>query len=236
MVFEVVLESNEEIRIAQKYGAKRVELCAALDLGGVTPSAAMIKSAVAISNCEVHAMIRPRSGGFIYTSDEIEIMKNDIVFCKETGCAGVVFGLVTADKQIDFTNTKMLTDFSKSLGLEVTFHRAIDFTGNIHQSVQTLIEIGVTRILTSGGKPSVDEGVEYIKKLHSLYGNKIQIMAGGGVNVSNASKLIDFGLQNIHFNIRKESSFQSNLLMGKEYGIDENKIQKIVALHKSQNS
>lgn len=230
MVFEVVLENNDEILIAQQYGAKRVELCSALDLGGVTPSAAMIKSAVEISDCEVHIMIRPRSGGFIYTSDEIEIMKNDISFCKEAGCDGVVFGLATTNKKIDIPNTKRLTDFAKSLGLEVTFHRAIDFTENINQSVESLIDLGITRILTSGGKTNVDEGVEEIKKLHLLYGDKIQIMAGGGVNIANAAELINFGLQNIHFNIRKESAFQSNLLMGKEYEIDEQKIQKITAL------
>lgn len=227
MVFEVVLENLEEIALAQKYGVKRVELCSALDLGGVTPSHAIIAASVAQTTCEVHVMIRPRSGGFIYSDSEIQVMKNDIATAKNLGCSGVVFGLLS-DKEIDTFNTQLLTDFSKSLSLEVTFHRAVDFTENIFKSVESIVNIGVNRILTSGGSKTVDGGIATIKKLHDIFSPQIQIMAGGGVNTSNIADLLETNIDAIHFNVRKESASQSNKLMGLEYELDEKKIESIV--------
>lgn len=230
MVFEVVLENIEEVMIAEKYGAKRVELCSALDLGGVTPSQAIIESCVSNTNCEVHVMIRPRSGGFIYNNNEIAIMKKDILLCQKVGCKGVVFGVVSEDKNIDIYKTNVLVDYSNTLGLEVTFHRAVDFTDNIFKSVEQLIQLNTTRILTSGTGKTVNEGIETIKQLYNSYQNQIQIMAGGGVNVVNSKALFAIGLDAIHFNIRKEKIIQSNTLMGLEYEIDEEKIKKINSL------
>ncbi len=227
MVLEVVLENLEEVSLAQKYGVKRVELCSGLDLGGITPSHAIIESCVAQTTCEVHVMIRPRSGGFIYNNDEIQVMKKDIAMAYDLGCKGVVFGLLLG-KEIATYNTQLLTDFSKSLNLEVTFHRAIDFTENIFKSVESLVNIGTTRLLTSGGSKTVDGGISTIKKLHENFSPEIQIMAGGGVNTSNISDLLATNIDAIHFNVRKEKAFQSNILMGLEYELDEKKIESIV--------
>lgn len=226
MVLEVVLENLEEIALAEKFGVKRVELCSALDLGGVTPSHSMIASSVLQTTCEVHVMIRPRSGGFIYTDGEVQIMKNDIATAKALGCKGVVFGLLSGN-EIDTYNTQLLTDFSKSLSLEVTFHRAIDFTDNIFKSVERLVDIGTTRLLTSGGSKTVDGGISAIKKLYDNFSPEIQIMAGGGVNTANISDLLATNIDAIHFNVRKESVIQSNVLMGLEYELDEDKIENI---------
>lgn len=234
MNFEVVIDTLDELKVTNNYNIKRVELCTALELGGLTPNLGLIQEVVSKSKAEVHIMIRPRAGGFVYNNEEIEVMKKDIISASNLNCKGVVFGLLTEKNDLDLIKTKQLVSFSKDLGLETTFHRAIDFTNNINESVEWLIEIGLNRILTSGGETDVDKGLTNIKKIFCTYGDLITIMPGGGVNVNNAKFLINNGIRDIHFNIKKIKN-KSDIGMGVEYIIDEEKIQNITSIKKIIN-
>lgn len=231
MNFEVVIETLEELKVTNNYQIKRVELCSALDLGGLTPNLGLIEEVVDQSKAEVHLMIRPRAGDFVYNSDEVQVMKKDIISARNLNCKGVVFGLLNKENELDIKKINPLVQFSKDLGLEITFHRAIDFSKNINKSIEILIECGIDRILTSGGKADVDKGINEIKKIFTTYGEIIKIMPGGGINFQNAKSLIDFGITDIHFNIRKITN-QSNLMMGLKHPIDEEKIENITSIRK----
>ena len=230
MDFEVVLENIEEALLAQQFGVKRVELCAGLDLGGLTPSQGAIETFTSTLNCETHVMIRPRAGGFIYDRHEIDLMQKDISLAAKAGCHGVVFGLVNDKRQIAVNEAAFLNGHAKSLGLETTFHRAIDFTEDIFQSIEQVAEIGFTRILTSGGHNTVDLGLESLQNIYQAYKGQIQLMAGGGIHFGNAKTLIASGIDAIHFNVRKAKAVQSNPLMGTEYELDHAKIREITGI------
>jgi copper homeostasis protein len=229
MNFEVVIDTIEELEVTNCYNIKRVELCSALELGGLTPNLGLIDEVVNKSKSEVHVMIRPRPGGFIYSDDEIVIMKKDIVSVSNLNCKGVVFGLLNQENDLDLKNIKHLVMYSKDLGLETTFHRAIDLTNNINESIELLIEYGIDRFLTSGGEINVEMGKFNINRIFNAYGEKITIMPAGGVNEYNAKYFIKYGLKDIHFNIKKFVE-KSNNNMGQEYTIDEEKIRNITSL------
>lgn len=236
MNFEVVLENLEEANLVNQYNVKRVELCSGLDLGGLTPSHGIIESVVEYSKAEVHLMIRPRGGSFVYNENEINVMLKDILIAQKTNCKGVVFGILNEKHEVNIDKTRRLTHYAKDLGLQVTFHRAIDFTHNYYKSVETLINCQVSRILTSGGASNVDLGKEELVKFFHQFRNEIEIMPGGGVSNINASYFINNGFQDLHFNIRKQKVNSSDSSMGIEYVVDEEKILGITALVNSRNN
>ena len=185
MNIEICTDSVEGAIIAQKYEAKRIELCSALSVGGLTPSIGLIKQCVISSTVEVHVLIRPREGDFKYSMNEVEIIKSDIKMAKKAGAKGVVFGVLTEKNEVSSLNIDLVA-LSKSLDLEVTFHRAFDFVNDFKIAIEKIIEFGVDRLLTSGLQQTAIEGLDVISYLHSNYGGKIQIMAGSGINNSNA--------------------------------------------------
>ncbi len=227
MDFEVVLENVAEASLAARYGAKRIELCGALEVGGITPSVAVIEACSNIA-CELHVMIRPRPGDFVYTEWEIAVMKRDIELAASFGATGVVFGLLNAFGDVDAESTRSLAQKAKQLGLQVTFHRAIDFVPDMVAGIETLIGLGIDRILTSGGKANVDQGWQDVATLHDHFRGRIQVMAGGGVNLENATRLKG-RIDALHFNVRKPRS-TSGLSMGVSYDLDEDKIAAISKL------
>lgn len=169
--------------IAQKAGAHRIEFCSNYNSGGVTPNdndIIEIKKKVSIP---VHVIIRPRGGNFVYTDAEINEMKRSILLCKQSNIDGVVLGVLNTDNTINSSISKELLELAKPM--KVVFHRAIDHVINIEQNIQKLIELKFDGILTSGGKASAIIGIDVLKKLQSAYGNKIQIIAGGGIRSSN---------------------------------------------------
>ena len=129
MNFEICTDSVEGAVAAGKFGAKRIELCSALSVGGLTPSYGLIKQCVEKSTVEVHVIVRHKEGDFNYNDEDVELMKIDIEASKKAGAHGVVFGILDENNEISIKN-KELVIFSKSLGLEVTFHRAFDFVPN----------------------------------------------------------------------------------------------------------
>ncbi len=229
MNIEICTDSLEGALAAEKYSAKRIELCAALSVGGLTPSYGLIKQCVEKSTVEIHVMIRHREGGFNYNGADIEIMKSDIIASKKAGAHGVVFGVLDSDNKVSGLN-KELVSLSKSLDLEVTFHRAFDFVIDYKPAIEKIISFGFDRLLTSGLQPTALQGVAVIAKLQADYGNQIQIMAGSGVNQTNALEIASTGIDNIHFTARKLVGTNTKLSMGDVMVVDEEKVEAIVGL------
>lgn len=227
MIFELCTDSVEGAIAAVKFGAQRIELCSALSVGGLTPSFGLIQQCAKKSNIEVHVMIRHKEGGFNYDLVDVELMTNDIKAAKEAGAHGVVFGILTENNEISKFN-KGLVDLSRSLNLEVTFHRAFDFVPDCERAIVQIIDIGFDRILTSGLQPTAEQGLHVIKKLQADHGSEIQIMAGSGVNASNAVKIAATGINNLHFTARKSLDTSTKLSMGELMITDNDKIKNII--------
>lgn len=228
MKLEACIENVEEALLARASDLHRVELCASLNIGGITPSQGLIEVCNERVNIEIHTMIRPRGGDFCYHMDEISIMRRDIEMAARAGSSGVVFGTLNEMNQVNQSDLQRLTEIAKSLNMEVTFHRAFDWCEHPIQALDTLIEYGVDRILTTGGASTAIEGVEQIAQMVQHANGRIQIMAGGGVNSENARKLKESGVDALHFSIGKyqdefapEMGAKRNLLRNKITGIQQ---------------
>lgn len=188
MIKEACVETLEEALLAGKHGASRIELCSDLANDGLTPSAGLMQKTCLELNIPVMIMIRPRAGNFVYSEDEINRMKTDIDKAKKAGAAGVVFGLLTPENQIDVYHTRLLAEYT--FPLPVTFHKAIDQLDDPVEGVKILKEIpGVKRILTSGGKPTAREGAETLCEMIKVAGEKIIIVVAGKVTDSNVYEI-----------------------------------------------
>ena len=188
-LIEIATSDFLTTKSAVEGGADRIELCANLAEGGTTPSYAHIKKCREAFDIALFPIVRPRGGDFLYTKDEFEIMKNDIKLCKELGCEGIVIGLLNMDGTIDMTRTAELIELAYPL--EVTFHRAFDRCKDAFAALEELIEIGCQRILTSGQKPAVSEGVDLIGELNKKADDRIIILPGSGVRKDNIKMLAE---------------------------------------------
>ncbi len=227
MNFELCTDSLEGTIAAQKFKFKRIELCSALSIGGLTPSVGLIEQCVKQSSVEVHVMIRHKEGGFNYSADDIEIMKADIKASKLAAAHGVVFGVLTDDNLIADANKELL-ELAKTLGMQVTFHRAFDFVADYNTAIEKLIKMGFDRLLSSGLQPKVEHGLDVITELEENFGKQIEIMAGSGVNGDNALKIASSGINNLHFTSQKPSDKSLALSMGDVMVVDEEKIKSII--------
>ena len=180
---EACVESFFEAKEAEKRGADRIELCDNLSMGGTTPSYGTIKKTLEKLKIPVFPIIRPRGGDFCYSSDEIEIMKEDIKICKSLGAKGVVRGMLTEDKKIDFELVKEFV--SLAAPMEVTFHKAIDELENPVEAIDSLAEAGIKRILSSGTKATALEGADILNKMINKAGDRITIVVAGKVTSEN---------------------------------------------------
>ncbi len=229
MDFEVCIDSIEGALIAGKFGAKRVELCAALDEGGLTPSVGMIEACVNGTSADVFVMIRPRGGNFNYSDAEIELMERDMRAAASVNAVGVVFGILNDENEVAVKKNVFLMETAVELNLQTTFHRAIDLTENPLEELEHIIHIGFDRVLTSGGQPTALAGIELIKSLHEKAAGRIEIMAGSGINPDNAKTFIDTDIDAIHFTARQRTDEQLPLNMGDLYEVDKQKIKAIAA-------
>ena len=186
-VKEVCVESYQEAVSAVAAGATRIELCENLSCGGTTPSYGTIKKTVGKLRVPVMVMIRPRGGDFCYSTDEFEIMREDIRMCNLLGAAGVVFGVLKRDNRIDVERTAELVELAHSM--PVTFHKAIDDSPDLLKSVAQLKKIGISRILTSGGKPTAIEGEETLRKMIEMAGDQLKIIVAGKVTWENFDEI-----------------------------------------------
>lgn len=187
MIKEACIENFTQAGAAQQAGANRVELCENLAVGGTTPSYGTIKACMEKLSIPPFVMIRPRGGDFVYSEEELEIMQMDIDCCKQLGVPAVVFGLLTADGEIDVANTQMLVDRARPM--QVTFHKAFDELANPLAGIDTLVELGVDRLLTSGTKATAKEGTEILNQLIERANGKLTIVAAGKVTRDNLADL-----------------------------------------------
>jgi copper homeostasis protein len=187
MQLEICVDSVESAVAAEQGGAQRVELCSALAEGGLTPSAGLIREVRSSVGIGVHVMIRPRGGDFLYTDNEYKVMQDDIAFAAQCGAHGVVFGLLTADGNVDALRTRALVQLAQPM--EVTFHRALDMTRDPSSALEAIIESGADRVLTSGAEPTALLGHNRIQIMMRAAGSRIKIMVGGGVRPQNVREI-----------------------------------------------
>ena len=214
---EIAVTSAHGARLAAQEGADRVELCSALELGGITPSAALLRLAVA-EGIPVHALIRSRPGDFVYDDDELRLLADDAAFAVECGASGVVIGALTADGGIDVIAVERMAAAARAVDPDValTFHRAIDQTANPAEHLGLLFELGFRRVLTSGGASSATEGsavlAEMVAAGHGLAepgGAGLEIMAGGGVLPHQIPALARLGVDAVHLSAKARAATAS---------------------------
>lgn len=192
VAIEVCAGSYEDCLAAEKGGAKRVELNSALAVGGLTPTISTLKKVKRDTDLNVICMVRPRAGGFCYTKPETEIMFDEARDLLENGADGIVFGFLNEDGTINTELTgKMIDLIHEYNGSEAVFHRAIDVTPDLLESVKILMDLKADRILTSGGQAKAIDGLDMIAKMQELAGDEIEILPGSGVNADNASEILN---------------------------------------------
>lgn len=185
MITEACAGNINEALKAEFLGANRVELCENLVVGGTTPSAGSIVIAKKHLQIPVMVLIRPRGGNFVYSSNEIEVMKHDIEVCKKIGVSGIVIGALTKQDLIDIDLINEFVDLARPL--DVTFHKAIDDTSNILEEFKRLLTTDVDRVLTSGGAKTALDGKNNINAMVKISDRKIKIIAAGNVCDSDLS-------------------------------------------------
>jgi copper homeostasis protein len=182
-LLEISVETAEIAVVAERGGARRIELCTELRLGGLPPGEELMRRTRELVRVPIFAMIRPRAGDFVYSAQELAHMHRDIAAAKRFGMDGIVLGLLTRDRRVDIERTRELVQVAQPL--PVTFHRAFDDVADLDAALEAVIETGAARILTSGGAPTAPQGLGVLAKLVAAAGNRITIVPGSGVNASN---------------------------------------------------
>ena len=218
-VLEIIGFTIEGCLVAQNAGANRIELCDSPADGGTTPSYGFIKAAREKLQIDLFPIIRPRGGDFFYSDDEFEIMKTDVKLCKESGCDGVVIGMLTKDAKVDKQRCSSLVDLAYPLG--VTFHRAFDRTADPFQALEDIIDTGCERVLTSGQQPNALDGAGLIKQLIEKAGDRIIIMPGSGIRSANIVQVAEStGAAEFHSSAR--------IQLDQKISVDEAEVKKII--------
>lgn len=180
---EICANSFASALAAEIGGANRVELCENMAEGGTTPSYGQIRSCVEQLKIEVWPIIRPRGGDFHYNDNEFEVMKKDVELCKSLGVNGIVTGILTSDGKIDTVRSKILIELAHPI--PVAYHRAFDMCNGLEEALETLIELGIVRVLTSGAAENALSGANQIAKLVEQADGRIEVMPGAGIDPSN---------------------------------------------------
>ena len=196
MKLEICANSYQSALNSEQAGAHRIELCSELNSGGITPSYGLIQKVISELSIETFVLIRPRSGNFVYSEAEFDIMKQDIIKCKSLGANGIVSGVLMKDNTIDLERTKEL--ISLAYPLPFTFHRAFDLVTNPTEGIQQLIDLKVNRVLTSGQKNKALEGITLLKDLKEKFSDHIIILPGSGLNSKNVADFKKAGFIEVH--------------------------------------
>ncbi|RAX39844.1 copper homeostasis protein CutC [Rhizobium tropici] len=186
MLLEVCVEDIGGLKAAVAGGGDRIELCSALAVGGLTPSAGLMAEAAKMP-IPAYAIIRPRAGNFVYSADELDVMKRDIDAARNAGLRGVVLGASLPDRRLDFDALAILTAHAEGLG--TTLHRAFDLAPDIAEAVEMAVKLGFERILTSGGAKTAAEGVDMLEQAIAAAAGRISIMPGSGVTLATVGRL-----------------------------------------------
>jgi copper homeostasis protein len=204
VLLEICADSITSSLEAAKGGANRLELCAALPVGGLTPSAGTIRQVREAVDLPVHILIRPRSGDFCYSPEEFAVMRQDVLTAKALGAQGVVLGLLHPDGSIDRERTGELVELARPM--RVTFHRAFDVCAGPFQALQTLIDLEIDCLLTSGQAASAPEGAPLIARLVKMAGDRLTVMPGAGIREDNIEKLIrETGARAVHMSLSQQT-------------------------------
>lgn len=215
IALEIAVQDPAGVRIAAKVGAARVELASALALGGLTPSPATLELAIDAAGAqgpEVHVLIRPRAGGFHYSEGELLVAERDVRHAVAAGASGVVIGALDARGHLDLFAMARLRDAAS--GACVTLHRAIDVTEDPVATLRSARELGLRRILTSGGASTAIDGVDTLRALVAEAEGEIEIMAGSGVDAASAPVLAETGVDAIHFSAKRTLTDSGSVRMG----------------------
>ena len=196
MLVEICASTYQSAINAQKAGAHRIELCADLSVGGLTPNYDLTAQLVRDMSIPINVLIRPRKGNFVYSDNEFEQMLIDIDHCKKLGCHGIVSGVLNSDNTIDIDRTSQF--IARSHPLEFTFHRAFDSTPDAHMALKDLILMGVDRILTSGHSETAQEGLLRLCQLKKVSQDKLTILVGGSVRATNINVFKKKGFDEVH--------------------------------------
>lgn len=208
VLLEICCGSIDDAIEAEKGGADRVELCSALFLGGLTPSVGTIQEAKRRLKIPVVVMVRPRGGGFAYSDAEMASIERDTEAAVGNGADGVVFGILRSDGRIDIGRCERIR---RLIGKrQAVFHRAFDVIPDPFEALEQLVDLGITRILTSGQKDSAPEGLDLIKSLIERAGDRIEILPGGGIQVGNVKEMIErTGCRQVHMTA-SETAFDTS--------------------------
>lgn len=235
MIVEICCGSYSDCLNAYRGKAKRVELNSALHLGGLTPSLASLKLTKLHTDLKVIAMVRPRSAGFCYNEEEKETMKMDARILMEHGCDGIAFGFLQENGSIDLESTQSMVKLIKSFGAEkeAVFHRAFDCVNNPFEAIDQLVVCGIDRILTSGLQATAWLGKTMLAQLVEYSQGRIEILAGSGVNASNAISLMkDTGVNQIHSSCKDWEIDPTTTRNGVSYAYHESNDYEIVSEEK----
>lgn len=205
MNYEVCASNLQSALAAQAAGADRIELCSALDVGGLTPSWGLIRAAVEHLTIPIHVLIRPREGDFCYSKMELALMCDDVRVCAEMGVAGVVVGALSPSGELDLPLLKALKKAADSI--DVTCHRAVDFCPDPMEAVEKLVDLGFIRLLSSGQAQSAFEGRFCLKNMVEAANGRMAVMPGGGISAENIASLAHYtGAKDFHFSGRKKKT------------------------------
>jgi copper homeostasis protein len=188
-LFELCVESLKAAQAAERGGADRIELCSRLEISGITPSERLIATTLQVLSIPVHVLIRPRGGDFVYSAADFAQMKEQVQWVRQAGVAGVALGVLHADDRVDVERSRELVELARPM--KVTFHRAFDETSNLFEALEAIIKTGADCLLTSGGAPDVLTGAGQIAQLVRLAGDRIQIMAGGGLRLASLVEVLE---------------------------------------------
>ncbi len=202
-IVEVCCGSYEDALAAYRGGARRIELNSALYLGGLTPSLGTLIITKRNTDLKVVAMVRPRGAGSCYSDADFEVMKADAELLLENGADGIAFGCLDKNGEIEENQTREMAAIIKKDQGEIVFHRAFDCVQEPCKAIEILINIGIDRILTSGGQEKAMDGIELLARLQKDYGEKIELLAGSGMNAENAAELMErTGIRQVHSSCR----------------------------------
>ncbi|MCE9558929.1 MAG: copper homeostasis protein CutC [Armatimonadetes bacterium] len=203
ILLEAVTATMDEVMAATAGGVDRIELCEALPTGGVTPSIGMLEEALECCDLPIVTMVRPREGNPTFSNADLKCAVRDVTRCADAGSHEIIFGVLDSANRIDMAMNREL--IAAAQGRPVVFHRVFDMIPDLDEGLEQLIELGFSRLLTSGGADNVDLGMDRLSSLLTRAAGRITILPGGGVRPHNAKRLVEIGCKELHFSFRKLS-------------------------------
>ncbi|MFN3650857.1 MAG: copper homeostasis protein CutC [Armatimonadota bacterium] len=216
ILLETIVTSLDDARAAAAGSADRFELCSAMPLGGLTPTLGTLGAIKAELDVPVMCMIRPREGGMAYSEGELAAMERDLEHALAAGADGIVFGILTEAAQVDLPRCRrFLARVERAAGgraVQTVFHRAFDITADPARALEELIDLGVTRVLTSGRAPDAIDGLDEIRCTVEQAAGRIQVLPGGGIRLDNVAEVVRrTGVDQVHLYVTRDREDRSAL-------------------------